>query len=104
MTENRSVGEMIAAGEIGPDSPTPRAETETLRNLVGRLMSQVEDLQAAVCTPEDAYLVVYGRGGIAGAYVGADGFELAKQFAEATHSVVVSLPILVDYRTGEASQ
>lgn len=46
--EKRTVGEMIAAGEIGPDSPATRGEVAKLWSRTDRLAAQIEDLQGSL--------------------------------------------------------
>lgn len=41
----KTIGERIAAGEIGPDSPATRSELEKCWQYTGRLADKIEDLR-----------------------------------------------------------
>lgn len=51
--------------------------------------------------PISAFVVIYDRGGIAGAWLDED---RAHEFARHTQSVVVRVPVVGDYRSEEATR
>lgn len=52
MSEERTVGEMIEAGEIGPDSPVTRGEVARLWAYAARAHARLDDLSDSLT---DAY-------------------------------------------------
>lgn len=73
-------------------------DADTCHTLAHALTQRGNALEPPPAASEHVWMVIYDRGGIAGAWIGDRAEQLARNNAEASEGVLAKLPIVADYR------